>query len=106
MRSPHAPRGAGQPLDPATRTDMEARFEADFSDVRLRTDGAAQESAAALGARAYTAGSHVVIGESGADRHTLAHELTHVIQQRSGPVAGSDRGRRGAGVRPGRPLRT
>ncbi|MFJ8111499.1 DUF4157 domain-containing protein [Streptomyces sp. NPDC096132] len=85
-------RGPGKPLDPATRTDMEARFAADFSDVRLHTDRAAQESAAALGARAYTSGSHVVIGESGADRHTLAHELTHVIQQRSGPVAGSDRG--------------
>ncbi|NBM20336.1 DUF4157 domain-containing protein [Streptomyces sp. GC420] len=85
-------RGSGQPLDHETRTDMEARFQADFSDVRLHTDRAAQESAAAVGARAYTSGSHVVIGESGADRHTLAHELTHVIQQRSGPVAGSDRG--------------
>lgn len=85
-------RGSGQPLDTATRTDMEARFEADFSDVRLHTGRAAQESAAALGARAYTSGSHVVIGESGADRHTLAHELTHVIQQRSGPVAGTDQG--------------
>ncbi|WP_405604310.1 DUF4157 domain-containing protein [Streptomyces sp. NBC_01410] len=85
-------RGPGRPLDTSTRTDMEARFGADFSDVRLHTDGAARESAAELGARAYTSGSHVVIGEGGADRHTLAHELTHVIQQRSGPVAGTDRG--------------
>lgn len=85
-------RGPGRPLDPAIRTDMEARFETDFSDVRLHTDHAARESAAALGARAYTSGSHVVVGEGGADRHTLAHELTHVIQQRSGPVAGTDRG--------------
>ncbi|WP_411147068.1 DUF4157 domain-containing protein, partial [Streptomyces sp. x-80] len=44
------------------------------------------------GARAYTSGSHIVIGDGGADRHTLAHELTHVIQQRQGPVAGADNG--------------
>ncbi|MBF9069503.1 eCIS core domain-containing protein [Streptacidiphilus fuscans] len=85
-------RRPGQPLDQATRSDMEARFGADFSDVRLHTGQAARESAASVGARAFTSGSHVVIGEGGADRHTLAHELTHVIQQRSGPVAGTDRG--------------
>ncbi|CCH30623.1 DUF4157 domain-containing protein [Actinosynnema sp. NPDC047251] len=34
----------------------------------------------------------MVIGSGGADRHTLAHELTHVIQQGQGPVAGTDRG--------------
>jgi hypothetical protein len=85
-------RGAGRPLDDATRTDMEARLGADFSDVRVHDDGAARASAAAVGARAYTSGSHVVIGDGGADRHTLAHELTHVIQQRRGPVAGTDDG--------------
>ncbi|WP_420714810.1 DUF4157 domain-containing protein [Streptomyces sp. WM6372] len=85
-------REGGRPLDDATRTDMEARLGADFSDVRIHTGGAAKASAADLGARAYTSGSHVVIGEGGADRHTLAHELTHVIQQRKGPVAGTDHG--------------
>nr|WP_318839603.1 DUF4157 domain-containing protein [Streptomyces arboris] len=40
----------------------------------------------------YTSGSHVVIGDGGADKLTLAHELTHVIQQRSGPVAGTVNG--------------
>jgi hypothetical protein len=34
----------------------------------------------------------VVIGRDGTDDHTLAHELTHVLQQRSGPVAGTDDG--------------
>ncbi|MFF5284487.1 DUF4157 domain-containing protein [Streptomyces sp. NPDC013171] len=85
-------RSGGQPLDAATRTDMEARLGADFSDIRIHTDSAAKASAAEVGARAYTSGSHVVIGEGGADRHTLAHELTHVIQQRQGPVAGTDNG--------------
>ncbi|MFI0719438.1 DUF4157 domain-containing protein [Streptomyces sp. NPDC021224] len=85
-------RRAGRPLDTATRTDMEARLGADFSDVRVHDDAAAKASAAEVGARAYTSGSHVVIGEGGADAHTLAHELTHVVQQRSGPVAGKDDG--------------
>ncbi|MET9361076.1 DUF4157 domain-containing protein [Streptomyces sp. NPDC006632] len=85
-------RGGGRPLDDATRADMEARLGADFSDVRIHNDSAARASAAEVGARAYTSGSHVVIGEGGADGHTLAHELTHVIQQRRGPVAGTDNG--------------
>ncbi|CAL9325227.1 eCIS core domain-containing protein [Streptomyces sp. SudanB182_2057] len=85
-------RAPGRPLDQATRTDMETRLGADFSDVRIHSDAAARSSAAEVGARAYTSGSHVVLGEGGADRHTLAHELVHVIQQRQGPVAGTDNG--------------
>ncbi|MEU7073750.1 DUF4157 domain-containing protein [Streptomyces narbonensis] len=85
-------RGPGRALDESTRTDMEARLGADFSDVRVHDDSAAKASAAEVGARAYTSGSHVVIGAGGADKHTLAHELTHVIQQRQGPVAGTDNG--------------
>ncbi|MBB5159853.1 hypothetical protein BJ970_007453 [Saccharopolyspora phatthalungensis] len=83
-------RSAGRPLDDSTRTDMESRLGADFSDVRIHDDTAARTSAAELGARAYTSGHHVVIGDG--DKHTLAHELTHVIQQRQGPVSGTDNG--------------
>ncbi|MFD7569061.1 DUF4157 domain-containing protein [Streptomyces sp. NPDC059810] len=85
-------RAPGRPLDEATRTDMESRLGADFSDVRIHDDAAARASAGEVGAHAYTSGSHVVIGDGGADKHTLAHELTHVIQQRQGPVAGTDNG--------------
>lgn len=85
-------RAPGRPLDAATRTDMESRLGADFSDVRIHDNSAAKASAAEVGARAYTSGSHVVIGSGGSDKHTLAHELTHVIQQRQGPVAGTDNG--------------
>lgn len=85
-------RTSGRPLDEAVRGDMEARLGADFSDVRIHTDAAAKASAAEVGARAYTSGNHIVIGEGGRDKHTLAHELTHVIQQRQGPVAGTDHG--------------
>jgi hypothetical protein len=73
---------------------MEDRLGADFSTVRTHTGGAARDSAAELGARAYTVGEHVVVGDGGADRRTFAHELTHVLQQRGGavtaaPVAGT-----------------
>nr|WP_223279591.1 aldo/keto reductase [Streptomyces sp. SDr-06] len=89
---PDVLRAPGRPLDDATRTDMEARLGADFSTVRIHDDSDAKASAAEVGARAYTSGDHVVIGDGGADQHTLAHELTHVIQQRQGPVSGTDRG--------------
>ncbi|MFI6944750.1 DUF4157 domain-containing protein [Streptomyces sp. NPDC050422] len=85
-------RTSGRPLDDATRTDMEARLGADFSDVRIHNEAAAKASAAEVGARAYTSGNHIVIGRGGSDRHTLAHELTHVVQQRRGPVSGTDNG--------------
>ncbi|TMR04174.1 DUF4157 domain-containing protein [Actinomadura soli] len=85
-------RSSGRPLDDPLRADMEQRLGADFSDVRIHDDAVAQRSAAEIGARAYTSGTHVVVGEGGADEHTLAHELTHVIQQRSGPVEGTDNG--------------
>ncbi|MEV4847662.1 DUF4157 domain-containing protein [Micromonospora matsumotoense] len=91
--------GGGTPLAPEVRTDMEARFGGqDFGDVRVHTDGAAHESARSVNAQAYTVGSNIVFQRdsydpaSAAGQHMLAHELTHVVQQRSGPVDGTDHG--------------
>ncbi len=87
--------GGGQALDEPVRTDMEARLGADFSDVRVHTDGAADGSARSVQAHAYTVGSNIVFQrdryEPGtpAGQTLLAHELTHVMQQRSGPVDGT-----------------
>ncbi|CAB3803395.1 hypothetical protein LMG28688_05779 [Paraburkholderia caffeinitolerans] len=85
----------GTPLDSATRETMEPRFGYDFSQVRVHADDRAAESARAVGAHAYTAGSHVVFasgqpspGSVAGDR-LMAHELTHVVQQSQGPVAGT-----------------
>ncbi|MEV6164283.1 DUF4157 domain-containing protein [Streptomyces sp. NPDC052052] len=89
-------RTGGKPMGTALREEMEARLGADFSDVRIHDDSAARASAAEVGARAYTSGHHVVVGAGGGDKHTLAHELTHVIQQRQGAVSGTDNG---AGLR-------
>src|SRR5512135_28301 len=85
-------RAPGQPLSAPVKEEMEARFGANFSQVRVHTDDAARASVAAVGARAYTSGNHVVIEPGAADRRTLAHELAHVIQQRQGPVSGTDDG--------------
>ena len=85
----------GRPLDTDVRTDMESRLGADFGDVRVHDDSAAAASASAVNAHAYTVGSNIVFQRdtydpgSDAGRLTLAHELTHVMQQRSGPVDGT-----------------
>ena len=87
--------GGGRALDAPVRQDMEQRLNQDFSDVRVHTDDAAHASAAAVHAHAYTVGSNVVFQRDRYDpgstegRTMLAHELTHVIQQRSGPVDGT-----------------
>lgn len=87
--------GGGRPLEADVRADMEGRLGADFSDVRIHTGASAAASARAVHAHAYTVGNNVVFQRdaynpsSDAGRHTLAHELVHVVQQRSGPVDGT-----------------
>jgi uncharacterized protein DUF4157 len=87
--------GGGSPLDRDTRHFMESRLGDDFGDVRVHTDSKAADSARAVNAQAYTVGNDVVFqsGKYAPDthegRHMLAHELTHVVQQRSGPVSGT-----------------
>lgn len=84
---------SAQSLDSATRGVMERRFNHDFSGVRVHTGAAAQASAAAEGALAYTAGRDLVFGAGQYQPHTvagrslIAHELAHVVQQ-SNPGSG------------------
>lgn len=88
--------GGGTPLDTGTRSTMEAAFGQSFEDVRVHTDERASKSAEAVGANAYTVGNDVVFRSghfdtsSATGQRTLAHELTHVVQQRSGPVDGAE----------------
>lgn len=69
---------------------MESRFDHDFSGVRVHAGAEAGHSARAIGARAYTTGTDIVFAPgqyapgTAAGRHLLAHELTHVVQQRAG----------------------
>jgi hypothetical protein len=55
----------------------------DLSGVAAHTDGAAAAGARAIGAAAYTIGSHVAFA-SPPSLWTAAHEAAHVIQQRGG----------------------
>ncbi|MFI0793734.1 DUF4157 domain-containing protein [Micromonospora rubida] len=83
--------GRGSPLPLALRADMEARFGHDFSRVRIHSDETAMTSAEALRAQAYTVGDAIVVSRrhfnpsTVAGRRLIAHELTHVVQQRQGP---------------------
>jgi hypothetical protein len=85
-------RRPGEPLDAETRTFFEPRFGCDFSSVRVHADSRAAESAGSLGASAYTAGSKIAFARgryapaTPSGRRLLAHELAHVVQQRSQPV--------------------
>jgi hypothetical protein len=77
----------GRPLDAKTREFFEPRFGYDLGEVRVHTGEKAEQSASAIGAAAYTAGTEIVFGsgryapETSEGKHLLAHELTHTIQQ-------------------------
>ncbi|MGH7807801.1 MAG: eCIS core domain-containing protein [Thermodesulfobacteriota bacterium] len=80
--------GPGQPLDSTSRAFFEPRFGHDFSRVRVHTHTRAAESARSVNALAYTMGRNIVFGagqytpETKHGKQLVAHELTHVIQQR------------------------
>ena len=82
-------RSSGQPLDRATRAFMEPRFGHDFGHVRIHIDSQASESARAVNALAYTVNDHIAFQAGSYDprsqrgQRLLAHELTHVVQNRN-----------------------
>lgn len=75
----------GEPVPQATREFYEARMGQNFSGVRLHHGELAHHLNAAIGARAFTYRNHIWLGPSEARTPsvTLAHELTHVMQQTS-----------------------
>jgi hypothetical protein len=80
--------GAGQPLPAPERRFFEPRFGFDFSGVRIHDGTQANHLARSVNASAFTYGDNIVFaaGEyvpgSSAGRRLLAHELTHVLQQK------------------------
>ena len=81
-------RSPGQPLDAATRAYFEPRFGRDFSSVRVHIGPSAAQSARDVKSHAYTVGQNIAFDSgrfapgSQEGRRLLAHELTHVVQQR------------------------
>jgi Domain of unknown function (DUF4157) len=92
-----AVQASGHPLEPADRSLMEARFNRDFSKVRVHTDAKAAGAAEILQARAFTVGQNIAFGAGEYAPGTLdstrllAHELTHTIQQEGGHNAPESR---------------
>ena len=82
--------GAGQPLDPGVRRELEERLGHDLSRVRLHTDRDAGQLADLLGADAVAVGQDILFREGayrpGTDegRRLLAHELLHTVQNPHG----------------------
>ena len=80
-------RGGGQVLAPEMRLKMGEAMGADFSGVRVHTDGRADTLNCSVGARAFTTGQDLFFkkGEynpgSRDGQELIAHELTHVVQQ-------------------------
>jgi hypothetical protein len=87
------PESGGQPLLGPLQAFFASRMGHDFSGVRVHTDAQAASSAQALNAKAYTAGHNIVFAagqyapENPAGKKLLAHELTHVVQNRRGEGA-------------------
>ncbi len=87
------PRTGGTKIPAQLRTEMEGSFGAGFGQVKVHQD---EEMADELGSVAFTVGNDVHFGpgnyqpHSGSGRQVIAHELTHVLQQRSGRVDSPD----------------
>ncbi len=87
-------RGGGSALAGGARERFGAALGDPLGDVRVHTDAGADELARSVSARAFTTGSDVFFasGEyrpgSGEGDRLLAHELTHVVQQRGAPTSG------------------
>jgi hypothetical protein len=86
-----AKRGGGSPLDESARRNLEPSFGDDFSDVRVHTDSSADSLNRAVKAEAFTTGTDIFFRSgsynpgSSDGQKLLAHELTHVVQQRNAP---------------------
>jgi hypothetical protein len=90
------PHGHGQPIAGPQRASFTALLGAPIPDVRIHRGPEGWPLADALGVRAFTVGTDIVLGRgvdegSTAGRRLVAHELAHAIQQagapgRSGPI--------------------
>jgi hypothetical protein len=92
-RAIQSKRGGGATLDEGSRSNMEDAMGEDFSGVRVHTDADADSLSRSVKAKAFTTGQDIFFrsGEyqpgSGEGDKLLAHELTHVVQQRGAPPA-------------------
>ena len=83
-------KGGGSSLSDEARSFMEPRFGTDFSDVKVHTDSSAVQMNQDIQAQAFTHGQDIYFNsgkyspDTNEGKSLLAHELTHVVQQRGG----------------------
>ncbi len=81
-------KGGGSSLSDDVRSFMEPRFGTDFSDVRVHTDSGSVQMNQDIQAQAFTHGQDIYFNsgkyspDTNEGKSLLAHELTHVVQQR------------------------
>ncbi len=85
-------RGSGQSLDPNLQEKMGQAMGADFSDVKVHTDSQSDQLNKSIQAKAFTTGHDVFFRQGAYEPNSLggqeliAHELTHVVQQKGSTV--------------------
>lgn len=81
---------AGQRLPEKVSSEMGSKMGADLSGVKVHTGSNAIQMSREIGAQAFTYGSDIYFNqgkynpENSEGKHLLAHELTHVVQQKGG----------------------
>jgi len=89
----HNKRGSGESLDPSAAKSIGGSMGQDFSDVNIHRDGESDTLNKQVQAEAFTTGKDIFFREGKYDpvsnegQKLLAHELTHVVQQRNAPPA-------------------
>ncbi|OYQ63152.1 hypothetical protein B9G53_18420 [Pseudanabaena sp. SR411] len=81
-------RGRGQSLEPNLQAKMGLAMGADFSGVKVHTDSQSDQLSKSIQAKAFTTGQDVFFRQgqynptSRGGQELIAHELTHVVQQK------------------------
>jgi hypothetical protein len=89
-----AARGRGDHLDENARSVLEQKLNADLSNVRVHTDARSDRLTRSAHALAFTTGADIFFRrgvyrpDSQQGLRLLAHEVSHVVQQATGPVTG------------------
>ncbi|GAA4316902.1 hypothetical protein GCM10023149_14200 [Mucilaginibacter gynuensis] len=82
--------GGGSQMADGTKSFMESRFGTSFSDVNIHNGEESTQLNRSLNAKAFTVGNNIYFNkgqyqpETDSGKHLLAHELTHVVQQKGG----------------------
>jgi hypothetical protein len=91
-------RGGGSPLDDTTKSTMEEALGTSMAGVRVHVGSESDSLNHAITAKAFTTGNDVFVRSdqwapgSSSTQRLMAHELTHVAQQRSGVGGGGGGG--------------